>query len=155
MTDDGAETDLDLGHYERVTHAPLSRDNNLTTGRIYEPDHSEGTARRLSLGKTVPGDSARHDGIKNAMRKVSHSNGQRLTLVEMGGTVGESNRFPSSRQFARCGRIGARYGVCPPHAGAMDCGRAGVEDEADAALGEGIALDRYSADVLLCAATAT
>jgi len=36
VTDDGAETDLDLGHYERFTHAPLSRDNNLTTGRIYE-----------------------------------------------------------------------------------------------------------------------
>ena len=36
VTDDGAETDLDLGHYERFTHAPLSRDNNYTTGRIYE-----------------------------------------------------------------------------------------------------------------------
>ena len=36
VTEDGGETDLDLGHYERFTHAPLSRDNNLTTGRIYE-----------------------------------------------------------------------------------------------------------------------
>ena len=36
VTDDGAETDLDLGHYERFTHAKLTRDNNLTTGRIYE-----------------------------------------------------------------------------------------------------------------------
>ena len=45
VLDDGAETDLDLGHYERFTNAPLSRDCNFTTGRIYQSGHREGTAR--------------------------------------------------------------------------------------------------------------
>jgi len=52
VTDDGAETDLDLGHYERFTHAPLSRDNNLTTGRIYEQIILK-ERRGDYLGKTV------------------------------------------------------------------------------------------------------
>jgi CTP synthase len=52
VTDDGAETDLDLGHYERFTHAKLSRDNNLTTGRIYEQIITK-ERRGDYLGKTV------------------------------------------------------------------------------------------------------
>ena len=59
VTDDGAETDLDLGHYERFTHAKLSRDNNWTTGPAVRTDHRQGAARRLS-GKDGAGDSARH-----------------------------------------------------------------------------------------------
>ena len=52
VTDDGAETDLDLGHYERFTHARLSRDNNLTTGRIYEQIITK-ERQGDYLGKTV------------------------------------------------------------------------------------------------------
>src|SRR3954465_16006231 len=52
VTDDGAETDLDLGHYERFTHARLSRDNNWTTGRIYEQIIAK-ERRGDYLGKTV------------------------------------------------------------------------------------------------------
>src|SRR3984893_14351436 len=52
VTDDGAETDLDLGHYERFTHARLTRDNNLTTGRIYEQIITK-ERRGDYLGKTV------------------------------------------------------------------------------------------------------
>ena len=59
VTDDGAETDLDLGHYERFTHAKLSRDNNWTTGTNLRTDHRQGTARRLS-GQNGAGDSSRH-----------------------------------------------------------------------------------------------
>ena len=59
VTDDGAETDLDLGHYERFTHVKLTRDNNWTTGRIYETIISPGAARRLP-GKDRAGDPARH-----------------------------------------------------------------------------------------------
>src|SRR5216110_2923981 len=58
VTDDGAETDLDLGHYERFTHARLSRDNNWTTGRLYEQISAK-ERRRLS-GKDGAGNSARH-----------------------------------------------------------------------------------------------
>ena len=59
VTDDGAETDLDLGHYERFTHARLTRDNNWTTGRIYEADHHQGAPRRLPRQDRA-GHPARH-----------------------------------------------------------------------------------------------
>ena len=59
VTDDGAETDLDLGHYERFTHTGTSRNSNWTTGKIYQSGHSEGAARRLP-GADRPGDSAHH-----------------------------------------------------------------------------------------------
>ena len=70
VTDDGAETDLDLGHYERFTHARLSRDNNLTTGRIYEQIITK-ERRGDYLGKTVQVIPHVTNEIKNAMRKVA------------------------------------------------------------------------------------
>jgi CTP synthase len=92
VTDDGAETDLDLGHYERFTHAPLSRDNNHTTGRIYEQIIMK-ERRGDYLGKTVQVIPHVTDEIKNAMRKVS-SNGADVTIVEIGGTVGDIESLP-------------------------------------------------------------
>ncbi len=92
VTDDGAETDLDLGHYERFTHAPLSRDNNLTTGRIYEQIIQK-ERRGDYLGKTVQVIPHVTNEIKNAMRKVS-SNGADVTIVEIGGTVGDIESLP-------------------------------------------------------------
>ena len=59
VTDDGAETDLDLGHYERFTHSRLTQSNNLTSGPHLRADHRPRTARRLS-GQDRAGDSARH-----------------------------------------------------------------------------------------------
>jgi CTP synthase len=70
VTDDGAETDLDLGHYERFTHAKLTRDNNLTTGRIYEQIITK-ERRGDYLGKTVQVIPHVTNEIKNAMRKVA------------------------------------------------------------------------------------
>jgi CTP synthase len=92
VTDDGAETDLDLGHYERFTHAPLSRDNNLTTGRIYEQIILK-ERRGDYLGKTVQVIPHVTNEIKNAMRKVS-ANGADVTIVEIGGTVGDIESQP-------------------------------------------------------------
>ena len=92
VTDDGAETDLDLGHYERFTHAPLSRDNNWTTGRIYEQIILK-ERRGDYLGKTVQVIPHVTNEIKNAMRKVS-SNGADVTIVEIGGTVGDIESLP-------------------------------------------------------------
>ena len=92
VTDDGAETDLDLGHYERFTHAPLSRDNNLTTGRIYEQIILK-ERRGDYLGKTVQVIPHFTHEIKNAMRKVA-SNGADVTIVEIGGTVGDIESLP-------------------------------------------------------------
>jgi CTP synthase len=91
VTDDGAETDLDLGHYERFTHARLSRDNNLTTGRIYEQIITK-ERRGDYLGKTVQVIPHVTNEIKNAMRKVA--TGTDVTIVEIGGTVGDIESLP-------------------------------------------------------------
>jgi CTP synthase len=91
VTDDGAETDLDLGHYERFTHAHLSRDNNLTTGRIYEQIITK-ERRGDYLGKTVQVIPHVTNEIKNAMRKVA--GGVDVAIIEIGGTVGDIESLP-------------------------------------------------------------
>jgi len=91
VTDDGAETDLDLGHYERFTHAKLSRDNNLTTGRIYEQIITK-ERRGDYLGKTVQVIPHVTNEIKNAMRKVAAD--CEVLIVEIGGTVGDIESLP-------------------------------------------------------------
>ncbi|WP_114208440.1 CTP synthase [Acidisarcina polymorpha] len=91
VTDDGAETDLDLGHYERFTHAHLTRDNNLTTGRIYESIITK-ERRGDYLGKTVQVIPHVTNEIKNAMRKVS--SGVDVAIIEIGGTVGDIESLP-------------------------------------------------------------
>jgi CTP synthase len=91
VTEDGAETDLDLGHYERFTHAKLSRDNNWTTGRIYET--ILGKERRGDyLGKTVQVIPHVTDEIKATIKKVSE--GVNVVIVEIGGTVGDIESLP-------------------------------------------------------------
>src|SRR6266496_3050687 len=91
VTDDGAETDLDLGHYERFTHAKLSRDNNWTTGRIYEQIIAR-ERRGDYLGKTVQVIPHVTNEIKAAMRKVSAD--VDVAIVEIGGTVGDIESLP-------------------------------------------------------------
>ena len=91
VTDDGAETDLDLGHYERFTHARLTRDNNLTTGRIYEQIITK-ERRGDYLGKTVQVIPHVTNEIKNAMRRVAAD--CEVVIVEIGGTVGDIESLP-------------------------------------------------------------
>src|SRR5690349_18785374 len=91
VTDDGAETDLDLGHYERYTHAKLTRDNNWTTGRIYEQIIAK-ERRGDYLGKTVQVIPHVTNEIKAAMKKVSQD--VDVSLVEIGGTVGDIESLP-------------------------------------------------------------
>jgi len=91
VTDDGAETDLDLGHYERFTHAKLSRDNNWTTGRIYEQIIAK-ERRGDYLGKTVQVIPHVTNEIKAAMKKVAHD--VDVAIVEIGGTVGDIESLP-------------------------------------------------------------
>ena len=91
VTDDGAETDLDLGHYERYTHADLTRRNNLTTGRIYETIIQK-ERRGDYLGKTVQVIPHVTNEIKDAVRRVSES--VDITIVEIGGTVGDIESLP-------------------------------------------------------------
>jgi CTP synthase len=91
VTDDGAETDLDLGHYERFTHSRLSRDNNWTTGRIYENIIAK-ERRGDYLGKTVQVIPHVTNEIKSAMKKVAQD--VDLVIVEIGGTVGDIESLP-------------------------------------------------------------
>ena len=91
VTDDGAETDLDLGHYERFTNAKLTRDHNWTTGRIYESIISK-ERRGDYLGKTVQVIPHVTDEIKAAFRKVT--DGVDVVIVEIGGTVGDIESLP-------------------------------------------------------------
>ena len=99
VTDDGAETDLDLGHYERFTNAILGRDNNFTTGKIY---HSVITKERRGdyLGGTVQVIPHITDEIKDSIKLVADS--VDVVIVEIGGTVGDIESLPfleAIRQF--------------------------------------------------------
>jgi CTP synthase len=96
VTDDGAETDLDLGHYERFTHAPLTQSNNLTSGRIYEQIISR-ERRGDYLGKTVQVIPHVTNEIKAAARRVATAADQTpidVVIVEIGGTVGDIESLP-------------------------------------------------------------
>ncbi len=110
VLDDGAETDLDLGHYERFTHAILSRDNNFTTGKIY---HSVITKERRGdyLGGTVQVIPHITDEIKKSIKLVADS--VDIVIVEIGGTVGDIESLPfleAIRQFrADVGKENALY----------------------------------------------
>ena len=99
VTDDGAETDLDLGHYERFTKAKLNRNNNFTTGKIY---HSVITQERKGdfLGGTVQVIPHITDEIKRSIKLVA--NDVDIVIVEIGGTVGDIESLPfleAIRQF--------------------------------------------------------
>ena len=91
VTDDGAETDLDLGHYERFTHAKLSRDNNWTTGRLYEQIIAK-ERRGDYLGKTVQVIPHVTNEIKAAAKKVAQD--VDVAIIEIGGTVGDIESLP-------------------------------------------------------------
>jgi CTP synthase len=91
VTDDGAETDLDLGHYERFTTARMTRQNNLTTGRIYEAVISK-ERRGEYLGATVQVIPHITDEIKARVRDATE--GVDVAIVEIGGTAGDIESLP-------------------------------------------------------------
>src|SRR5476649_851605 len=99
VTDDGAETDLDLGHYERFIDRPLSQQNNVTTGRVYLNVITK-ERRGEYLGSTVQVIPHITDEIKSALRRVAPEND--VVIVEIGGTVGDIESLPfleAIRQF--------------------------------------------------------
>jgi CTP synthase len=91
VTDDGAETDLDLGHYERFTHAILRQKNNFTTGQIYDAVIQK-ERRGEYLGETVQVIPHITDEIKDKIRSLG--NGVDVAIVEVGGTVGDIESLP-------------------------------------------------------------
>jgi CTP synthase len=93
VTDDGAETDLDLGHYERFLNVPTSRANNVTTGRIYQAV-IEKERRGEFLGKTVQVIPHITDEIKDRIQAVSKEGKFDIVITEIGGTVGDIESLP-------------------------------------------------------------
>ncbi len=101
VTDDGGETDLDLGHYERFTSARMTRDNNITTGKVYGTV-IEKERRGDFLGRTVQVIPHITDQIKAGIRRVA--SGMDVVIVEIGGTVGDIEGLPfleAVRQFKK------------------------------------------------------
>jgi hypothetical protein len=144
VTDDGAETDLDLGHYERFTAVSSSKSDNITAGRIYQ-EVIEKERRGGYLGRTVQVIPHVTDAIKEFV--MTGEDEVDFLLVEIGGTVGDIEGLPffeairqlGNELWARTRRLRAS------DAGALYRDRGRTEDQADAAFGEGTALDRHPA----------
>ncbi|MCM8780211.1 MAG: CTP synthase [Candidatus Omnitrophica bacterium] len=102
VTEDGAETDLDLGHYERFISATMTKFNNATTGQVY---NSVITRERRGdyLGKTIQVIPHITDEIKSRVKKVAEVSGADIVIIEIGGTVGDIESLPfleAARQFS-------------------------------------------------------
>ena len=93
VTDDGAETDLDLGHYERFLNTPTSQANNVTTGRIYQSVINRERAGDY-LGKTVQVVPHITNEIKRRAKLLGQSNKYDIVITELGGTVGDIESLP-------------------------------------------------------------
>jgi len=93
VTDDGAETDLDLGHYERFLNQPTSQANNVTTGRIYQTVINKERAGDY-LGKTVQVIPHITDEIKRRVMLLASSSNYEIIITELGGTVGDIESLP-------------------------------------------------------------
>lgn len=101
VTEDGAETDLDLGHYERFTNTLSSKFNNMTTGQVYNSVISR-ERRGDYLGKTIQVIPHITDEMKNRIKKCAEVSGADIVIVEIGGTVGDIESLPfleAARQF--------------------------------------------------------
>ena len=102
VLDDGSETDLDLGHYERFTHSPLTRDSQLHDRADLPVGHQQGAARRVS-GQDRAGDSAHHQRDQERHPQAGATDDVDVVITEIGGTVGDIESLPfleAIRQFA-------------------------------------------------------
>ena len=112
VTDDGAETDLDLGHYERFISARMGKRNNFTTGQIYESVIKK-ERRGEYLGKTVQVIPHITDEIKNHIKRGAE--GAEVAIVEVGGTVGDIESLPFLEAIRQMGIEEGRSNTCYIH----------------------------------------
>ena len=112
VTEDGAETDLDLGHYERFTRAKMGRRNNFTTGQIYESVIKK-ERRGEYLGKTVQVIPHITDEIKAYIKRGAE--GADVAIIEVGGTVGDIESLPFLEAIRQMGIEEGRTGTCFIH----------------------------------------
>ena len=132
VTEDGAETDLDLGHYERFIDASLSQDNNTTTGRIYR-NVIDSERRGDYLGRTVQVIPHITDEIKKSVRVLAE--GHDVVISEVGGTVGDIESLPFLGGHPPVPPGGRPPRAAhPPHPGAVHPGRRRTQDQAHPAL---------------------
>ena len=140
VLEDGAETDLDLGHYERFTSGKLSRVNSLSSGQVYEAVIQK-ERRGDYLGKTVQ--VIPH--VTNFIKERIYAGGQGadVLITEIGGTTGDIEGLPFLEAMpVRVGSGTQRCRVHPRHARALPDCRGRAEDEADAAIRRQVARDR-------------
>ena len=144
VTDDGAETDLDLGHYERFTGVDARQSDNITTGRIYSTVIAR-ERRGEYLGATVQVIPHVTDAIREFV--LADTDKEDFVLIEVGGTVGDIESLPfleAIRQVGNeVGRERTMYVASHPAALGTDGRRA--EDQADPAFGEGAVERRHPA----------
>ena len=146
MTEDGAETDLDLGHYERFTNQPTSKANNVTTGKIYK-SVIEKERKGEYLGKTVQVIPHITDEIKRRIQLLGQTKKYDVIITEIGGTVGDIESLPFI-ESVRQPRYSLGYRntalvhltLIPYMAASGE-----AEDQAHAAFGEGPAGKRIAA----------
>ena len=112
VTEDGAETDLDLGHYERFTHAKMGKRNNFTTGQVYEAVIKK-ERRGEYLGKTVQVIPHITDQIKANVK--AGAEGADVAIVEVGGTVGDIESLPFLEAIRQMGFEEGRDNTCFIH----------------------------------------
>ena len=112
VTEDGAETDLDLGHYERFTSAKMSKRNNFTTGQVYDSVLRK-ERRGEYLGKTVQVIPHITDEIKGKIK--AGAEGADVAIVEVGGTVGDIESLPFLEAIRQMGIEEGRNNVCYMH----------------------------------------
>lgn len=112
VTEDGAETDLDLGHYERFTHTKMSKRNNFTTGQVYEAVIKK-ERRGEYLGKTVQVIPHITDQIKANIK--AGAEGADVAIVEVGGTVGDIESLPFLEAIRQMGIEEGRENACFIH----------------------------------------
>ena len=146
VTDDGAETDLDLGHYERFIDENLTQLSNVTTGRIYQAVIAK-ERRGDYLGGTVQVIPHITNEIKERIERVARDGDPDVVIVEVGGTVGDIESLPfleAIRQMRKdVGR--AQRPLRPRDAAARARRDRRAQDEADPALGQGAPRDRHPA----------
>ncbi|MFT5387152.1 MAG: CTP synthase [Lysobacterales bacterium] len=111
VTDDGAEADLDLGHYERFSNAHVSKSSNITTGKVY---YNVITKERRGdyLGKTVQIIPHITDEIKKGIRRPAKEKDVDVTIVEIGGTIGDIESLPFLEAIRQmCWELGESYAI--------------------------------------------
>ena len=144
VTDDGAETDLDLGHYERFTGRPATKADNITTGRIYQ-DILTKERRGDYLGATIQVIPHVTNAIKDFI--LDSNDAYDFVLCEIGGTVGDIEGLPFFEAIRQIKNDLPRdhAHLHPSDAAAVHPERRRTEDKTDPAFGQGTALDRHPA----------